>query len=216
MFNNLIIIMKRYLAFWILLLSIIVSWCTLKSSYVDTESGTSYYGWTLVVAGVWPEISGNPTAEDGTLVLRWYFEDHTDHIFLQSWIRQDYFKAEKEYLPLNKLKFEWDVEFIDGAAWNHYYNVKNVYKLKIHEYPDVDEIMDFVDLNNYCESDDDCELMAGECPFWCFLAVNKKYVDLIWEIMYNYFETSQWPKCVYDCLYVEWTICENNKCIFKE
>lgn len=206
--------MKKFSYIWVLACVLIFSWCTTQNPKL-WEDEINYNG-TLIVAWVWPEISMEPTVEEWTLVLRWSFEDHSDHILLDKWTWEKFFESGNEYLPWNKVKFQWIVEFIDWAAGNHYYSVKNIDTLKLIDHPNENEIKNLIDSYNYCENDDDCEFMAWECPFGCRIMVNINFKNIIWDIINNYFENAQWPKCVYDCPKIEWVSCINYKCTNTE
>jgi len=206
--------MKKLFLISLIVPVVIISWCVKNwATNIIDENQYIEYEWNLKVQWVWPVVSLEPTVEEDTLVLRWDFEDHTDHVFVEKWMREQYFTMQDEYLPLNTVKFKWYVEFIDWAAWNHYYQVKEIETLKLHWYPSEQEIKSEIEAYNYCENDDDCELIAWECPFGCYIATNKQFSDTIWEIIFNYFEHNWWQTCVYGCLYASGAICENNKCV---
>lgn len=208
--------MKKFALIWWLTCVLLFAGCSNNFlNNTELKDWESLYNNNLTVAGVWPEISMEPTVDEGTLVLIWNYEDHTDHIFLQSGSRESHFNTESEYLPWNTVNFVWIVEEFDWAAGNHYFDVKKVELLRLKDNPDVEEIKWIIDSYNYCESDDDCELIAWECPFGCRIAINKNFRDTIWDIIYNYFENAQWEKCVYSCVYAEKAVCENYKCEVK-
>jgi len=193
---------------WILFIAASLTWC---SNTANNENGWSNYKWELIIKWVWPEISMESTVEEWTLVLRWYFEDHTDHIFLKAWKWENFFESENEYLPWTKVKFEWYVLPLDAAAGNHYYDVVNVENIKVISFLDTTWVKDILETYNYCESDDDCTYAMGECPFGCYITYNKKFGEIPSKIMDNYFEIN-WKSCVYDCLYMDKVVCENYKC----
>lgn len=197
--------MKKTFWLWALLVSIVLAWCN------SNQNWGSNYKWELVVQWVGPEISMESTVEEWTLVLRWSFEDHTDHIFLKAWTREDQFNSESEYLPWNTVKFKWYVTPLDWAAWNHYYDVVNIESLKVSGYPNVQGIKDILDSYSYCEQDSDCTYIAWSCPFWCYIAFNKKFWDIPSYILRQYFDLND-VECVYDCLNTNSVICENYKC----
>lgn len=193
---------------WVLFIAASLTWC---NNTANNENGWSNYKWELTIKWVWPEISMESTIEEWTLVLRWYFEDHTDHIFLKAWKWENFFESENEYLPWTKVKFEWYVLPLDAAAGNHYYEVVNVESIKVISFLDTTWVKEILETYNYCESDEDCAYFMWECPFGCFIAYNKKFGEIPSKIMDNYFEIN-WKSCVYDCIYKDKVVCENYKC----
>ena len=161
---------------WILFIIASLTWC---NNTANNENGWSNYKWELTIKWVWPEISMESTVEEWTLVLRWYFEDHTDHIFLKAWKWENFFESENEYLPWTKVKFEWYVVPLDAAAGNHYYDVVNVENIKVISFLDTTWVKDILETYNYCESDDDCAYFMWECPFGCFIPYNKKFGEIL-------------------------------------
>ena len=193
---------------WALVIAASLTGC---QNTTNNENGWSNYKWELTIKWVWPEISMESTIEEWTLVLRWYFEDHTDHIFLKAWKWENFFESENEYLPWTKVKFEWYVLPLDAAAGNHYYDVVNVENIKVISFLDTTWVKEILETYNYCESDNDCTYFMWECPFGCYITYNKKFGEIPSKIMDNYFEIN-WKSCVYDCLYMDKVVCENYKC----
>lgn len=199
--------MKKLSLLWLFLCCILFAWCNNQNLWENE----SIYEWILTITWVWPEISFEPTVKEWTLVLGQTFKDHADHIFLNKWIWEEYFKNESDYLPWNKVKFNWIIEFIDWAAWNHYYDVKSVDKLEVNEYPTTEEIKEIFDGYNYCESDDDCGYFMWECPLWCYIPMNKKYIDISLNIVSTFVNNLE-ERCVYSCLALDKAVCNNYKC----
>ena len=199
--------MKRII-FWLLVCCLFITWCD-RQNLLENES---IYNWELVISWVWPEISFEPTIEEWTLALRWSFEYHADHVFLNEWIWEEYFKGESDYLPWNTVKFKWIVEFLDWAAGNHYYNVKTVDKLKFTKYPDAEEIKEIFEGYNYCESDSDCGYFMWECPLWCYIPLNTKYMDVASNIVSNFVNNLWDERCIYGCLAMNKAVCNDYKC----
>jgi hypothetical protein len=198
--------MKRFMTLWIFLSCLFLFWCQ------NAQNGGPNYQWELTIAWVWPEISFEPTIEEWTLVLKWYFEDHSDHIFLPAGSWENYFNEESDYLPWNKVNFEWYVAPLDAAAWNHYYEVVNVDKIELISYPNADKIKEIFEWYNYCESDSDCGYFAWECPLWCYIPMNVKYIDIASNIVSNFVDYLWDERCIYDCLYMNKAVCKNYKC----
>ena len=196
--------MKKSALFCLLIGCLFVIWCS-------NQNGGPNYNWKLTIAWVGPEISFEPTVEEWTLVLKWYFEDHSDHIFLPAGTREDKFDDESEYLPWNTVKFVWYVAPLDTAAGNHYYEVVNVDKLIVVNYSNEKEVKELLDSYNYCENDLDCGYFIWECPLWCYIPLNIKYIDIASNIVSNFINHLD-EQCVYDCLALNKAKCENYKC----
>lgn len=62
----------------------------------------------------------------------------------------------------------------------------------------------------YCEADPDCEIVPAQCPFGCFVGINKKEVSRIKDLVDDYEST-----CVYSCIEVKGVECVNKKCQVK-
>ena len=199
--------MKKIALFWLFLWCIIFAGCVKQQSWESWE----FYAENLIIKWVWPEISFEPTVEDWTLVLGRTFEDMSVHVFLSEWIREKFFKNESDYLPWNEVTFKWTVEAIDSAAGNHYYNVKTIDKLELVKYPDADKIKEIFDGYNYCESDSDCGYFMWECPLWCYITLNTKYMDVA-SNMVSSFVNNLDERCVYGCLAMNKAVCKNYKC----
>ena len=205
--------MKKIALFWLFLCCFIFSWCNNQKLWENE----SFYEWDLVIAGVWPEISLEPTVEEWTLVLKWSFEDHSDHVFFDEWIWEIYLREESDYLPWNTLRFKWTVEAIDSAAGNHYYNVKTIDKLELVKYPDVDKIKEIFDGYNYCESDSDCGYVVQSCSTYLIstsIPLNIKYVGIANLIVSSYKERwlFQWWIYKWWCEPFDKAVCKNYKC----
>lgn len=198
--------MKKFMIVWIFLLCLLLVWCK------NAQNGGSNYQWELSVAWVWSEMSFEPTIEEWTLVLRWSFEDHSDHIFLPAGMREDKINEESDYLPWNKVKFEWYVIPLDWAAGNHYYEVVNLESLELAKYPNADEIKDLFEWYNYCESDSDCWYFMWECPLGCYIPLNVKYIDVASNIVSNFVNNLWDERCVYSCLAMDKVVCNDYKC----
>ena len=201
--------MKKITLLCLLLSCFIFAWCGHK-----LWENESVYGGELVFAWKWPEITFEPTISEDTLVLKWKFEDHSDHLFLDYNL---FFKKypmkmpELFYLPWNLVKFKWVVEAIDWAAGNHYYNVKSIDKLELVRYPNADEVKEIFDSYNYCESDSDCGFFVWECPLWCYIPMNVKYIDTAHMIVSNFVNHLE-EHCVYGCIAMDKAVCKNYKC----
>ena len=198
--------MKKLITLWVFLSCLFLFWCQ------NAQNGGPNYQWKLTIAWVWPEISFDSTVEEWTLVLKWYFEDHSDHIFLPAGSRENYFNEESDYLPWNKVKFEWYLAPLDAAAWNHYYEVVNVDKLELINYPNTHEVKSLFDWYNYCEKDSDCWYFVWECPLGCYIPLNIKYIDVASNIVANFVKHLWDERCVYSCLLMNKAVCNDYKC----
>ena len=198
--------MKKLITLWVFLSCLFLFWCQ------NAQNGGPNYQWELTIAWVWPEITFDSTVEEWTLVLKWYFEDHSDHIFLPAGSRENYFNEESDYLPWNKVKFEWYLALLDAAAWNHYYEVVNVDKLELIKYPNADEVKSLFEWFNYCEKDSDCGYFVWECPLGCYIPLNIKYIDVASNIVANFVKHLWDERCVYSCLLMNKAVCNDYKC----
>ena len=200
--------MKKMPLFLLLALCLFNVWCD-KYNLWDNES---LYDDSLTIGWVWPDISFEPTVENWTLVLKWTFDDHTDHVFISNWMWESYFENEFDFLPWNVVRFKWVVESIDWAAWNHYYNVKSIEELKVQEYPSASVIKGILDSYNYCEVDSDCTYFWWVCPLWCYITLNKNFIDIAWDIVSKFSESSANENCDYSCEAMYKSVCSNFKC----
>ena len=168
----------------------------------------------MIFAWKWPEITFEPTISENTIVLKWSFEDHSDHLFMDyNLFFKEYPMKRPElfYLPWNVVKFKWVVEAIDWAVGNHYYNVKSIDKLELVKYSSASEIKEIFEGYNYCELDSDCGYFVWECPLWCYIPLNVKYMDIAHIIVSNFINNLD-ERCVYGCLYMDKSVCNNYKC----
>ena len=200
--------MKKLALLWLFLSCFFFVWC--GNQYL--WKWESIYAENLIIAWVGPEISFEPTIEEWTLVLKRTFEDKSVHVFLNKWMWENYLKKESDYLPWNEVNFKWVVEFIDWAAGNHYYNAKSIEQLEVKNYPNADEIKNLFEWYNYCESDSDCWYFMWECPLWCYIPLNVKYIDVASNIVTNFVNHLWDERCVYSCMFMDKAICNNNKC----
>lgn len=76
-----------------------------------------------------------------------------------------------------------------------------------YKYFDESKIRKAIDSANYCTANDDCVLVESQCPFDCYVAVNKEKGNEISNLINNYKSS-----CVYGCVEVSGASCENNKC----
>ena len=74
---------------------------------------------------VWPENWFDEQLEAWQLVLRWDYEDHTDIIFIDQEMWQNYVDPHKMIYG-DSVSFKWEVEQIDWAAGTHYYNATSI------------------------------------------------------------------------------------------
>jgi len=216
--------MKNFKTFlfsvWALSLVFMLAGCDNQkevNNEVETEvevENANDYEWELDVVWIVSQISYWALSTDRTLILDWHFEDHADHLNIAEWKREDWFQSENETLPWNKVKFQWKVRFLDGAAGNHYYEVASIDNIENIWYTDSTWVKEILEWWNYCEVDDDCAYIAWECPFGCYVPLYKDFADIAWKVMENYFDING-KSCVYGCLYIDKVSCENYKCVMK-
>ena len=190
-----------------------ITWCNTTNTTVPEKEDTvtTNYEQELTIEGTTPLTQDWWIHDDGYLIARKTFEDHTDIILFKPWTRETYFKHESEFLPWNIISFNWEVEFIDWAAWSHYYEVKNIEKLKTIQYPNENEIKEIFNSYSYCDIDEDCTSIYPWCPLGCSIAINNKYETIAQNIADN-FKNNQEQPCMYRCLEPKTTICENYQC----
>jgi len=80
-------------------------------------------------------------------------------------------------------------------------------------FSDENKIKKEIEKAGYCGQKSDCEIIDSQCPFGCFVAVNKNESERIKNLIDNY-----QSNCVYSCLEVDGYDCVKNKCtiIFPE
>lgn len=61
---------------------------------------------------------------------------------------------------------------------------------------------------NYCQLKSDCILIKSECPFGCYIPVNKQEENYIINLIDDF-----GSKCVYSCIQIEGFDCIDNKCV---
>lgn len=201
--------MKKILIIATMLSCLFVFWC---NKHWWTENEWFFYDNILSVEWIFQDIENHVMAEEWTLVLNGYFDDHADHIYFPKWMREEYLKSENDYLPWNKIKFMWDLKEIDAWAWNHYYEVIDVYKMEVKWYPTKSDIEEIVDWYNFCETESDCIDFDPGCDFDCSMPVNVLYKDIATRIVTNYNNLNN-INCKRDCPTTVQMACENNKCV---
>ena len=206
------------IACWLCCLS---SWCN-KQQETEQEFEQEYvvgfsYDNKMEVEGISPLVQYWWALDDWTLVLKKGFEDHTDILFFIPWIREDIIgKDWYALLPGNTLYFDWEVELIDWAAWSHYYKVTNINELSFSEYANKEKIIEIFSWYKSCFVDSDCWMIIPWCPLWCYIPINKKYIDISNYISKN-FIAQQKNQCDYKCIAVGEPYCnENYVCDFKD
>ncbi len=201
--------MKKILFIMSLCVSLFLFGCN-KQSWQQDE--WFFYDNDLIVEWVFEDMENHVMSGEWILLLNWYFEYHADHIYFPQWMREEYFKSENDYLPWNTIKFMWNVKEFDAWAWNHYYEVVSIYKMKTKWYPSKQEITDIIDSYNFCEKKSDCVDFDPGCDFDCSMSVNVVYKDIASKIVGNYIKQKN-KYCERDCVSTIQMACENNKCI---
>jgi len=194
----------RFLVFFSLVACGMLSWCVFTE--VNQNSNVKLYE----IVGVGPEISGYPI-EEGTLAVHQSYEDHADHLFFASGTWEKYL-PDLDSTPGNIIAFEGELDGIDAGAGNHYYQVKSIKSLKVHEYVSETKIRELLDRYNYCEVDDDCMVMYGTCPFGCHQFINKQYEKTV-ENLFDVYTRHTKEHCDYKCMALpEKVFCKNYRC----
>lgn len=65
---------------------------------------------------------------------------------------------------------------------------------------------------NYCEVKSDCVIIESECPFGCYIGINKNEEDKIRGLIEDYNSNKLNSKCVYSCIQIQGIDCINSKC----
>ena len=122
------------------------------------------YSGELTIAGLGPDESFEPTVSSDTLVLKKTFIDHADHIFIDRQSRSNYLDIQDDLIPGNTVKFAGTVKALDAAAGNHYYQVATIDELTKTGIPTQAQVEELLQRYGYCETDDDCVGIYGQCP----------------------------------------------------
>ena len=77
---------------------------------------------------IWENNWFDEDIEAGKLVLRKGYEDHTDYIFIEQAMWQNYLDQSK-IVDGNTVVFKWEITSIDWAAGSHYYNADSIEEL---------------------------------------------------------------------------------------
>jgi len=77
---------------------------------------------------VWPNEWFAGQVEAWQIVLRKTYEDHTDIIFIDQSIWQNYLNSD-EITYGDNVTFKWELTAMDWAAWTHYYTASSIEKL---------------------------------------------------------------------------------------
>lgn len=65
---------------------------------------------------------------------------------------------------------------------------------------------------NYCQAKEDCVFVGNECPFGCYIYVNKNEADRIKNLISAYNAYPHSSRCVYGCISCQDVHCQDNKC----
>lgn len=69
------------------------------------------------------------------------------------------------------------------------------------------DIKQAIEKAKYCEKKEDCAKIDSQCPFGCWVVVNKKEAERIKEMIDSYES-----ECVYGCVEVKGYDCIDNTC----
>lgn len=214
--------MKKLSLLITLLTLLTFTWCSLKPQTQPTPqdtwtplTDTIPYSWALIVAWVGPDESFEQTIAADTLALKQTFEDHSDHVFIdrQSW--SNYLDIQDDLVPWNIVNFVGAVKALDAAAGNHYYQVATIDELTKIWTPSQADVEELIQRYGFCETDNDCIGIYGQCPLSCQLAINKKYQTTVEKIITN-FRNAQSPQCTYKCMEIKKVRCSSeSKCVVE-
>jgi len=184
--------------------------CLIVSGCVVTEVRENPDLKFYEIVGVGPDMSGYPI-EEGTLAVHQSYEDHSDHLFFASGTWEQYL-PDLDSIPWNTIAFEWELEGIDAGAGNHYYQVKKIKSLKVHEYVSETKVRELLDRYNYCEVDEDCTVKQWICPFGCHQFIHKRYENIVSNLFEVYTQHAK-EHCDYKCMALpEKVICKDYRC----
>lgn len=199
----------------ILLLPIILLAGCATTTQQPASTDTIPYSWTLTIAGVGPDESFEQTIPADTLALKNTFEDHSDHVFIDRQSRSNYLDIQDDLIPGNIVKFVGTVKALDAAAGNRYYQVATIDELTKVGTPTQTQVEELLQRYGFCETDDDCIGMYGQCPLSCQIAINKKYQTTVQKIITN-FRNAQSPQCTYKCKAITKVSCNPHyKCVVE-
>lgn len=169
----------------------------------------------LTIAGLGPDESLQQSVAPDTLVLSRTFEDHADHIFIDRQSRSNYLDIQDDLIPGNTVKFAGMTKALDAAAGNHYYQTVTIDELKTVGQASQADVENLIQQYGYCETDDDCIGIYGQCPLSCQLAINKNYQTTVEKIISN-FRNHQVPQCTYKCKAITKVSCSSGyKCVVE-
>lgn len=206
--------MKR-LSLTLIAASFLLAGCATTTTQQPASTDTMPYSGELTIAGLGPDDSFEPTVSADTLVLKHTFEDHSDHIFIDRQSRSNYLDIQDDLVPGNTVKFAGTVKALDAAAGNHYYQVVTIDELTKTGIPTQAQVEELIQRYGYCETDDDCIGIYGQCPLSCQIAINKKYQTTVEKIITN-FRNAQSPQCTYKCMEIKGVTCNASyKCVIE-
>lgn len=165
------------------------------------------YSDELTIAGLGPDESFEQTVSADTLVLKKTFEDHSDHVFIDRQLFSNYLDIQNDIIPGNIVKFSGTVKALDAAAGNRYYRVTTIDELTKTGIPTKEQVEELITRYGFCETDDDCIGIYGQCPLSCQIAINKKYQTTVEKIITN-FRNAQDPQCTYKCREIKKVSCD--------
>lgn len=66
---------------------------------------------------------------------------------------------------------------------------------------------------NYCEVASDCQMVSqAQCPFGCYVHVNKNEAGRIGKLLEDYQNTNHRTSCIYSCIEFKGVGCINSTC----
>lgn len=190
----------------------VISWAVADPVEEEPRESIAYQE-EMKSFGIGPEVSFEAGINETDLVIRKTFEEHSDHIFIEKELWEQYVTAE-DILPGNTLSFEGEIIWIDAGAGNHYYRATSIETLEKIWIPTQEEIEEILERFNYCEADSDCVDYYAECPFGCARGTNGKFLDISKQIIENY-RNAQQDLCAYGCVATKGVSCQNYKCVVE-
>ena len=149
-----------------------------------------------------------------TKILDWMYNIVNHKKYSESKKNLLYLDIQDDLIPGNIVKFAGTTKTLDAAAGNHYYQTVTIDELKTVGQASQTDVENLIQQYGYCETDDDCIGIYGQCPLSCQIAINKKYQTTVEKIITN-FRNHQSPQCTYKCMEIKKVGCKSYKCVVE-